>query len=178
MSRLEAFFINCHTLQDRLGLIELNKGLLVLPQKMHTDLYFGKFSFVSKLTPDCKISNLVSSLGLLSPDLLLLKEEKTFWLACVCPMVLNVSWSFCFQNLPWLGLSVLTCKLGFTEQKFSTHGVLWKISKGCTLSLLILVPCFRQINQCQLFTATAKINYDTNFALFSFSHPLMTNQCP
>ena len=66
-------------------------------------------------------------------------------------------------------------KLGFTEQKFSIHGVLQKVSKGRTLSLLVLVPRSQQINQCQLFAATVKTNYDTNFTLFSFSHPLAAN---
>ena len=144
---------------------------------MRTDLYSGKLRFMSILSTEYTIWNLACNLGLFSPDLLLLKEEKTLWLVCVCPLVLTVSWNVCFQNLSWLGLSALTCKLVFIEQKFSIYGVLRKFFEGRTLSLLILVLRSRQVNQCQLFATTAKINYDTNFTLFSFSHPLPTNEC-
>ena len=142
---------------------------------MCLDFYHGKFRFSS----DCTSWNLVSSLGLLSLHLLVLKEERLYWLICACVLILIISWNFYFQNFSCLGLSTLTCKLRFTEQKFSIHGALWKTSKGHTLSLLILAHRSEQIGQCQLFAATAdltvKINYCTNSVLFSSSHPLRTN---
>ena len=113
---------------------------------MRSDFYSGKLWFASRLSSDCTSWNLVSSLGLLNLQLLVLKEEKILLsYLCLC-LDLDISWNFCFQKLSWISLSALTCKLGFTGQKFSIHGVLWKISKGRTLSLLVLVPCSRQIN--------------------------------
>ena len=117
-----------------------------------------------RLSPYYASWNLVSGLGLLSPDLLVLKEVKTC--LCLC-FGLDCFQNFSFQNLSWLDLSALTSETGFTVQKVSIHGVMWKISKGHTLSLLILDPCSQQISHCQLFAATAnltvKINYDTNY---------------
>ena len=114
---------------------------------MHSDFHSGKFIFVSRQSTDYTSWNLVSSLGLFSPDLGLKRENKFIKLSVPCPLSWQFPETFDFQNLSWQHLSALTCcKLGFTEQKFSIHEDLWKISKGRNLSLLTLVSRFCQIN--------------------------------